>query len=187
MKERDQIVSSYSGWRTIIRKHCLQTDLRKTVLTYLPPINAKVNDFGTIYQYLVYLQQLACEANMPYVNVTLDVGAARTAYKVIWNFPDHFKDVVIHCGDFHFMKENFAVIGKIRSTTGFEDTVFRGGVCSTGSLNGVLVGSHYNRAWTVNSVCSEALERLLLERFLSNFEGKVALPPVCFEAAYRCH
>ena len=183
LNERDQIVSSYSGWLTIMRKHCLQTDLRKTALTYLPPINAKVTDFGTIYQYLVYLQQLACEANMPYVNVTLDVGAAITAYKVILNFTDHFKDVVIHCGDFHFVKENFAVIGKIISNTGFEDTVFQGGVCSTGSLTRVLAGSHYNRAWTVHSVCSEALECLLLERFLSDFESKVALPPVCFEAA----
>ena len=46
---------------------------------------------------------------MPYVNITLDVGAAMNAYKLIWNFQERFRNVVIHLGDFHFMKENFQV------------------------------------------------------------------------------
>ena len=146
LNEADQVVSSYAGWRTIIRKHSMQASPRKTVMTYLPPINGKVTNFDTISQYLCYLQQLASEVNMPYVNVTLDVGAAMNAFKLIWNFPDQFANVIIHCGDFHFMKENFAVIGKIVANTGFEDAIFPAGVCSTGSLNGVLNGSHYNRA-----------------------------------------
>jgi hypothetical protein len=44
------------------------------------------------------------------------------------------------------MKENFGVIGKIVKGSGFEDVIFQAGVCSTRSLNGVLMGSHYNRA-----------------------------------------
>ena len=36
------------------------------------------------------------------------------------------------------------------------------------------MGSHYNRAWTLHSVFSEALERLLLERFLN--ESGVKIP-----------
>ena len=91
-------------------------------------------------------------------------------------------NVIIHCGDFHFMKENFAVIGKIKGNTRFEDTIFQVGVRSIGSLNGILPGSHYNRAWTVNAVFA-ALEWVMLERFLSDFEGNVTLPAVCFEAA----
>ena len=46
---------------------------------------------------------------MPYVNITLDVGAAINAYKVIWNFPEKFNTAVIHLGVFHFMEENFQV------------------------------------------------------------------------------
>ena len=61
---------------------------KKTLIKYLPPINAKVTEFETIKRYLVYMQKLADEANMPYVNVTLDVGAAVNAYKVIWNYPE---------------------------------------------------------------------------------------------------
>ena len=48
----------------------------------------------------------------------------------------------------------------------FEDVVFQTGLCTSGSLNGVIKGSHYNRAWFVHSLFSEALERLLLTRFL---------------------
>jgi hypothetical protein len=71
----DQTLSTYSGWRTCVKKLNSTTPLKKTVLKYLPPINAKVTEFSTIYQCLTYLQLLASEVNMPYVNVTLDVGA----------------------------------------------------------------------------------------------------------------
>ena len=121
----DQTVSTYSGWRIHVKKLNSSTGLKKTVLTYLPPINAKVTEFATIYQYLRYLQRLAAEVNMPYVNVTLDVGAAMNAERMLWNYPDTFKNVLIHLGDFHFMKENFGVMGKIIKGSGFEDVIFQ--------------------------------------------------------------
>ena len=165
----DQTLSTYSGWRTCVKKLTSSIPLKKTVLKYLPPINAKVTEFSTIYKYLEHLQVLASEVNMPYVNVTLDVGAPMNAERVLWNYPLKFKNVLIHLGDFHFMKENFGVIGKIVKGSGFEDIIFQAGVCSTGRLNGVLTGSHYNRAWTVHRAFSEALERCLFERFISEY------------------
>ena len=50
--------------------------------------------------------------------------------------------------------------------SGFEDVIYSSNVCSSGSLQGVLAGSHYNRAWFVHGNFSEVLERLLLTRFL---------------------
>ena len=73
---------------------------------------------------------------------------------------------MIHLGDFHFLKENFNVIGRIIEGSGFSDTFFQAEICSSVSLNGVLSGSHHNLSWTVHSTFSEALERLLYERFL---------------------
>ena len=84
--------------------------LSKTCETFLSPITAKVTDFTTIQRYLTYLQGLASNVNMPYVNVTLDVGAAINAYKTIWSMPDQYSNVIIHLGSFHFLKENFQVI-----------------------------------------------------------------------------
>ena len=54
-------------------------------------------------------------------------------------------------------------------------------MCSSGSLQGVLAGSHYNRAWVVHTAFSEALERLLFERFLE--EENVNLPQIFLQPA----
>jgi hypothetical protein len=53
-------------------------------------------------------------------------------------------------------------------------------ICSYGSLKGVLSGSHYNRAWIVHSAFSEALERLLFQRFLK--ENSIAIPDYFYGA-----
>ena len=90
-----------------VRTH--HESLKKTLLKYLPPINAKVTEFSTIVKYIEYLLSLAKFVNMPYVNITLDIGAAVNAYKVIWNNVEKYGNVVIHPEDFHFMKENFQV------------------------------------------------------------------------------
>ena len=66
------------------------------------------------------------------------------------------------------MKEAFAVLRKLITGSGFEDIIYQSGICSVGSLNGVLAGSHYNRCWIVYGHLSEALERLLLQRFLAS-------------------
>ena len=98
-------------------------DVKKTVETYLPPINSKVTDLKMIYKYLKYLQGLAADVNMPFVNVTLDAGAAINTYKVNWNYSEQSANVLLHIGDFDFMKENFKV-GKL-SFLGFHSDIFR--------------------------------------------------------------
>ena len=37
----------------------------------------------------------------------MDMVAAINAYKMIWNFPEKFGNIVFHSGIFHLMKENF--------------------------------------------------------------------------------
>ena len=85
----------------------------------------KVTEPVTIKKYLDYLCMLAKEAGMKYTNITIDVGTAMSAYKFIWNFPDYYCDVVMHLGGFHFMKENFQVMGSIIAESGFEDIVYQ--------------------------------------------------------------
>lgn len=76
--------------------------LAKTVEVYLP---TKVTDPKNIYSYLAYFQALVKEMNMPYVNVTLDVGAAINAFKVIWKYSQQFSNVEIHLGGFNVLTE----------------------------------------------------------------------------------
>jgi len=58
--------------------------------------------------------------------------------------------------------------------SGFEDIVFQSGICTSGSLGGVLAGSHYNRAWVVHKVMCEALERILFSRFKAEMKPKLS-------------
>ena len=104
-----QQLLSFKGFTLKLRDAANENPPIKTVETFLPPINAKVNDFSTIQRYMIYLQRLAESVNMAYVNITLDVGAAINAFKMVWNHPEVFKNVVIHLGGFHFLKENFQV------------------------------------------------------------------------------
>ena len=117
------------------------------------------------------MMRLAAQVNMPYVCLTLDVGAAMDTWKSIWNFPDTYSNVLINLEDFHFIKENISLIGKLMYSSGFEDAVFQAKLRKKGSLNGDISSTHYNRSWVVHSTFSEAFERLLLERFL-NVTGK---------------
>ena len=92
----------FSGW---LIHHRDKRILCKTVVTYLPSVNAKVTEFSIIFTYLEYLQNLARQVNMKYVNVTLDCGADINAYKTIWQYQRKFENVIIHLGDFYFMKK----------------------------------------------------------------------------------
>ena len=140
--------------------------IKQTVTTYLPPLNSPVTEFATIFKYLTYMQSLAKSVNMRYVNVFLDVGAAMNAYKLVWNYPDKFSNVLVHLGDFHFMKEIFNVVGTMIDGSGFDDIIVQAKLCSSESLASVINGSHYNRCWRVHEPFAEALERLLMESFI---------------------
>ena len=102
----NQIVPIFKGWALKTRP---STEIKQTVEVYLPPITSKVNDFKTIQKYLTYFQKLSRACNMPYVNITVDVGAAINAYKTVWMYPQQYSNIIIHLGSFHFLKENFQV------------------------------------------------------------------------------
>ena len=104
----NQFVPAFKGWTLQIRSSD-EVEFVKTAEVYLPPITTKVTEFSTIQKYLSYLQDLSNSVNMPFVNVTLDVGAAINAYKTVWTYPEEYKNVIIHLGCFHFLKENFQV------------------------------------------------------------------------------
>lgn len=105
----NQLIPIFKGFKLEHRK-TKKPHIVKTSETYLIPLNSKVTEYQTIQRYMTYLQSLAEQVNMPNVNITLDVGAAINAYLVIWNNPILFKNIIIHLGSFHFLKENFQVL-----------------------------------------------------------------------------
>ena len=78
---------------------------------------------------------------MRYTHVIFDLGAAIKGFLVIWNQKEHWKDIIIHLGDFHAFMAFFGCVGKYITGNGFEEVVLQSGLCKSGSISGVLSGS----------------------------------------------
>lgn len=160
LNSANQTNPRFVGW--IVRRF-QQAHSKATLMTYLPPISSPITEYSTIIEMFHQSRQLARQSNMSHAHITLDVGAAIKAFHVVWNNPDAWSDIIIHLGDFHAMMTFFAVIGRFVEGSGFEDVIFQAGLCSSGSITGVMSGKHYNRCWLVHEAFSEVLERLFTE------------------------
>ena len=168
----DQLFSRYSGF--IIK--CFQMlNQPKTIMTYLPPIEKPITDYGTLLEVLRRSERLSKEANMKYTHIVMDCGAAMKMFHVIWNNVERFAKVIIHLGDFHLMQAFFGVIGLYVKGSGFEDIVYQLGLCQPGSMNAMLKGKHYNQAWLIHEMFAEAIVRLFIEIHLPSPPQKLGL------------
>ena len=61
------------------------------------------------------------------------------AFLVKWQREEEFKNIIIHLGDFHFLKENFKVLGMLIRNSCFQDIVFCSRICTSGSFNGAYL------------------------------------------------
>lgn len=152
-----QSVPQFIGW--VIQLH-EDPSSQPTVITFLPPIISPITEYPTVLECIKQSQLMAAQVNMKYAHITVDVGAAAKFYHVIWNSPEEFHNVIIHLGDMHAIMEFFGTIGKFISGSGFEEVVYQAGLCTSGTIKGVLCGKHYNRSWTIHETFSEALHRL---------------------------
>ena len=84
LSSNDQAVPTFSGWSI---SQADGESLTKTVLTYLPPLPRPITEGNTIYKIFEIIQKRAIKMNIPYANITFDLGAAVNAFKVLWNYP----------------------------------------------------------------------------------------------------
>lgn len=81
-------------------------------MTYVPPVQIPMTNYGTQTKVFQKSNKLAMQANMKYTYIIIDVGAAIKAYHLIWNKPEKWKRVIIHLDNFHGSMAFFGVIGK---------------------------------------------------------------------------
>ena len=71
VNSNDQVVPPFSGLGVHDRlKNGVKEECEKTKFTYLPPIDASITDFGTIFKLFEMLLLQAGKVNVPYVNHT---------------------------------------------------------------------------------------------------------------------
>ena len=164
LEENDQTYPRFAGLVILMLQ---QEDKNATSLTYLPPIERPITDYGTIFEVFYRSEKMAEQSNLKYTHITFDCGAAMKAYHVLFNNPDRFKHIFLHLGDFHTTQAFFGVIGSFVSGSGFEDIVFQLGLCQPGTMNALIKGKHYNQAWLIHESFAESLCRMFIEKYIS--------------------
>ena len=101
---------------------------------------------------------------MEYTHIILDVGAAITAFHVVWNDPVVWKSVIVHLGHFHGMMAFVGIDGTFVAGSGFEEIVYQSSLATSGSIQKLLSGKHYNRCWWVHEILHDALERRFIKQ-----------------------
>ena len=162
LNKKDQIYSKFSGFIIDL----IQAEQKKTVMTYLPPIETPITEYGTLLELFHRSNKMAKQSNMKYTHITLDCGTAIKAYHVLWNNPDCFEHIIIHLGDFHSMQALFGIIGLYVSGSGFEDIIYQLGLCQHGTMKALLKEKHYNQAWMIHEAYAEALSRIFLDKYV---------------------
>jgi hypothetical protein len=140
---------------------------------YTQPILHSVTDYQTVQACIARSVEVSKKLNQKYTFITFDYAAAKIAFDIVWDQSSPYKNVIVHLGAFHTMCSYMGALGKMMSGSGFEEVIIEAGMCASGSINQVIRGSHYNRAMRIHQHVPEALERLLLEKFTSQYSFNI--------------
>ena len=97
------------------------------------------------------------------------------AYSIIWKSPDFYSDHNVMIGSFHLCCAYLKMISKKMKGSGFTDILIESGLMSVGSMKGVVSGKNYSRSTNCHKVMAEAIERMLLLKYI-DYTGSELLP-----------
>ena len=153
LERGDQKVPNWAGFISITG----EMPDNKTTIDYMPVVNHPVTELSTV-QELLRLSKIATDViGQRYTTCTFDLAIVMKALEILWNEKEKYRDFIIQIGAFHTICAYFNVLGKkMEGRSGFAEVVLESGICSSGSINGVMKGKHYNRALCVHLAVCEA-------------------------------
>ena len=137
-----QSIPSWTGFDAIL---CESSILRKSVVGYCPIIDASSTEFSTIYTLLVRSIKMVDQIGQHDVPVVFDQAIYAKAVEVICQRSEELSRVIKRMGAFHIVCTLLAVIGRRFRDTGLEDIIIESEIIGIGSVNGTLLGKHYNK------------------------------------------
>ncbi|KAL7407118.1 hypothetical protein ABVT39_003386 [Epinephelus coioides] len=140
---------------------------RKSSIDNFTPINQPFTEYSVIQELLRQSEEATAEVGQKYVLSTSDLGGCMKALPLIWKFPERYKLHVITPEAFHTgMNYMGMVTGHKFRGSDYAEVILKAGLITSGCLNSVLSGKAYAKAlFCLKTVC-EAMERLLMERFV---------------------
>ena len=141
LEREDQKVPDWAGFVSITGE-MLQN---KTTIDYMPVINHPVTELSTV-QELLRLSEVATNViDQRYTICTSDLAIVMKALEIIWNEKEKYRDFIVQIGAFHTICAYFNILGKKMDGSGFNEVLLESGICTSGSINGVMKGMHHNK------------------------------------------
>ncbi|CAF4875177.1 unnamed protein product [Pieris macdunnoughi] len=113
-------------------------------------------------------QNVGKECGQTYVQVTYDLGIAKTAYKIQATEGLKFSNLFIHLGSFHLMMAFFKAVGTFINKCGLSHMMIESEIIASGSVNGIIEGKHFNRCKRLHPLIALGLQILHFDIFLKS-------------------
>lgn len=158
-------VSSIPAWGAFNAAVQRQNLAAKSKVGYLPVINAPSTQLSTCKKILDNAMNIATQVHQQDIVVVADQAIYAKLQEILWHdqsLQDQaiYSSVVPRMGAFHVICVLLTVIGKRFSDAGLRDILVESNVVSSGSVNAILEGRHYNRAVRAHLVLAEVMEQL---------------------------
>ena len=161
---------------------------RKSTIDYFTPINEPFTEFSVIKELLRRSEEATNEVGQAYVLNTFDLGGCMKALPLIWKFPEQYKKHVVIPGPFHTgMNYLGMVTGNKCKGSGYTEILLEAELVTTGCLNSVLKGKAYAKALFCLKTVSEAMQRLLFERFAEEEDVEANSPVPLLNLVQNCN
>lgn len=144
---------------------------QKSTIEYFTPINQPFTEYSVIKELLKRSEDATREVGQEYVLNTFDLGGCMKALPLIWKFPAGYEKHVVIPGPFHTAMNYMGMITANKCKgSGYSEILIEAGLVTSGCLKNVLKGKAYAKALFCLKTVTEAMERLLFERFVDEEE-----------------
>ena len=127
------------------------------------------------------------EVGQEYILNTFDLGGCMKALPLIWKFPDEYEKHVVNPGPFHTGMNCMGMLtGHKCKGSGYAEILIEAELVTSGCLEGVLKGKAYAKALFCLKIVREAMERLLLQRFMEEENVEITNPKALFDLVQTC-
>ena len=158
-----QLVPGFGGFVSATGIKPAQT----STIEFFTPIHAPFTEYAVIQEVLKRSEEATTEIGQEYVLNTFDLGGCMKALPLIWKYPQQYQKHVITPGAFHTAMNYLGMVtGHKCKESGYTEIILEAGLVTSGCMKSVLSGKAYAKAiFCLNTFC-EAMERLLMERFM---------------------
>jgi len=161
---------------------------RKSTIDYLTLIHEPFTEYSVIKELLRRSENATREVGQEYVITTFDLGGCMKAIPLIWKLPEEYSKHIILPGAFHTTMNYIAMLtGNKFKGSGYSEILIEARLVTSGCLKSVLKGKAYAKALFCLKTVSEAMERLLFERFIQEQEEDLNNPVLLLQLLGECN